>query len=261
MIYDDIVTENALRERIIAELDGTYDLVHVDYRDQLNDDQVGMLVAGDHEDLWESTFEFESEWRHHGVQYVIDDIRSRLSDDERRAFDAIDEDIRDIIRDRDTSRWFDQLVRQTPDPILRLPAIGEDFATLLDSDEPDWAEVFAELGVPDTAGNREVIQRLVRETPSSVLMGYWLVTLDLSFINKLADDDDVLIVSPTLILGNPFTGAYTCDESRLEGAIVVKRGDLRTDRQAFGYSAAEVYGGLDASRYECDARVVAPVEV
>lgn len=71
---------------------------------------------------------------------------------------------------------------------------------------------------------------------------------DESIRKEILDEFDVdeelidALTSPTIILGNPFTGAYS-DAVFEDCSIIVKRSDLKTDKSAFGYGADEVFGG------------------
>lgn len=251
---EDAVAAQALFERIVAEdLKGSYDLIYIDYRDGLSEEQAGFIVAGDYERLWESFESWEPDSRADGVQWEIDELCGHLSVEDQRLFGLIADDVRLEIGNRDSGAWVRELIRNTPDPLLRVPAVSEDDAGKVDRDDP--GTVLDIVGFARTEANLEAVAKVLRETPSDVLMGYWIFRVDLEHIYALRDEDDILVVNPHLVMGNPFTGAYTCDIQRLEGAVVVPRADLRTDKDAFGYSCHEVYGGLGGD-FDSEIRVI-----
>lgn len=259
MIYDDIVNEHARAEaadalltRIIDGLDQSYDLIYIDRGDRLSDDQAALIVAGDMEKVWESFEHWESDARWEGVRYELDQIKHRLQPEDQELFEDIEDEVRYAIQDRETGTWFEDLVGATPDPILRVVAVSEDEASDVQRDDP--AGLLRILGVPDGPANLAAAESLLANTPSEVFMGYWLFSADLLQISRLDEDAQIVVVNPYLVMGNPFTGAYSTIE-RIEGVALVPRGELRTDRGAFGYSVDECYGGLGGS-FDCEIRVL-----
>jgi hypothetical protein len=240
----------------------------VDYRDQLTDTQVDALVRGD-DDWLEESYEFESDSRYDSAKQIIGD----LSDDIIREWgeevgtdlgfiaralkDDVDEwdEVRFEIEERDTGGWVETLVRHTPNVLLRITALDEDHAYSFEEVTAD--RVLEDLGLPATPGNVETVNYvLVNASPEySVLLGYWIVSADVSDIYKLAHDvTEVEIVNPYLYLGNPFSGSGFISEKPVEGVVRVKRDELRTDSDAFGYSVDEIYGGLRPSDFEAEVR-------
>ncbi len=95
----------------------------------------------------------------------------------------------------------------------------------------------------------------------SVLMGYWIVGADVETLYDLGSDvKQVTITNPHLYLGNPSSGTGFISEEPFEGTVTVDRGDLRTDKDAFGYSVESIYGGLNASQFEAEITPVVPQE-
>jgi hypothetical protein len=265
-----------LADEIIKRLDKSYDLVYVDYRDQLTDTQASALVRGN-EGWLDESWEFESESKYESAKQLIDDLAREVIDewgDEADAdltfvLDAFKDDVEEWSRvrfeveDRDTGAWVEQLVRQTPSVLLRIGAIDEDHAYSFEQVTAD--RVLKDLGLPATRANVKTVGYvLANATPEySVLMGYWIVGADLSSIYELAHDvKEVEIVNPYLYLGNPFAGSGFISEQPIEGVVRVRREDLRTDRNAFGYAVGEIYGGLCPSDFEAEIRPVRqPTEV
>lgn len=253
-------------DEIIERLDKSYDLVYVSQDDQLTETQVAKLIRGDSEWIDES-WEWECDAKYESVKQII----ANLSTDVIREWngqadadldfisEAFEEDVdewdrvRFTIEERDDGSWVEQLVNQTPNVLLRISAIDEDHGYSFEEVTP--GRVLADLHIEPTEGNVEVIERTLAEcSPEySVLMGYWIVGADVSDIERLGYDQDteVEIKNPYLYLGNPFAGSGFISEQPLEATVRVKRSELRTDEDAFGYAVDEVYGGLNASSFEC----------
>lgn len=237
----------------IERLDKSYDLVYVDYRDSLSDGQVAAIVRGDWESFDDSFADWESDARWESVQYVI---KETFTDDEWDALSPDDQDaVRETIEDRDTSNFVAQLVRQTPDPLLRINVVDEDNAWSFEQVTAD--EVLAQVGLDATADNVAAVDyALANASPEfSVLLGYWIVSVDLGALYAAMDAKTVTIRNPYLYLGNPFSGSGFITEDALTGTVTVPRDELRTDRDAFGYSVDEIYGGLNASGFAADIEI------
>jgi hypothetical protein len=266
-------TVKKLAKAIIASLDPKYDLVYIDRGDQLTDTQAAALVNGDDETLWSELEEFESDARHVGIQEALkgalDEIITRWENEDgedytdlRRQFGDSKHlaTVEEALTDRDSGDWIRELVEATPAALLRIIAIEEDDAYNNEAVEPEAA--LLKVGLPNTEANRRIMaETLANASPEfSILMGYWIVGADLAQIYDLGDATQVSITNPHLYLGNPFAGSGFISEEAFEGVVIVDRGDLRTDKDAFGYSVADVYGGLSASSYEADIKPVVPQE-
>lgn len=234
----------------IERLDKSYELVYVDYRDELSDEQVAAIVRGDIDSLWESIDEWENESRWEGARYVIGDT---FSDEEWESLTRDEqEEVRVAIEERDSSDVIGQLIRHTSDPLLRISCVDEDRAWSFEPVTPD--EVLAQVGLEATEHNVKAVDyALANASPEfSVLMGYWIVSVDLATLYAAPEGATVTIENPHLYLGNPFAGSGFITEEPLEGTVTVPREELRTDKDAFGYAVDEVYGGLSASQFHAD---------
>lgn len=280
-------------DEIIKRLQPKYDLVYVDQRDELSDSQVAALVRGDE---WiDESWEWESDQRYESAKYIIDDLASDVirewdaETDADLAFvvDAFKHDaeewdrVRFEIEERDTGNWVEQLIRTSPRVLLRVNVLDEDHAYSYEDVKP--RRVLKDIGMPATRANVETVDRTLAEcSPEfSVLLGYWIVGADLDDIYELPMPDltdhehcvemgrcwqdrdpcpalegNIEIVNPYLYLGNPFSGSGFISERPIEGVVTVKREDLRTDKDAFGYPVDEIYGGLRASDFEATIRPV-----
>lgn len=263
-------TMKALGDQLIAGLDREYDLIYVAHDDKLTDKQVAAITRGDSEALWESTWEWESDCRYQSAKEIIerdakDIVREWESendedyDDLVDAFEGTDEwdRVRYEIDDRDSGQWMRDLINATPRVLLRISVLDEDHAYSFEDVSP--ARVLHDVGLPITDGNVKVMDATLAEcSPEfSVLLGYWIVGADVGQLYDLPADDDaeVEIVNPHLYLGNPFAGSGFISENAFTGTVRVRREDLRTDKDAFGYAVTEVYGGLRASDFEAEIRI------
>lgn len=263
-----------LADEIIKRLDKSYDLVYVSYDDRLTDTQVSALVRGD--DWIDESWEFESDSKYEATKQIIGDLANEIvhewsaeADDADLDFllDALKDEIEEWdrirfeIEDRDTGSWVEQLVAHTPNVLLRINVIDEDHSYSYEEITP--RRVLKDLALRATKANIETVNYvLANASPEfSVLMGYWIVGADVSDISELPHDPEaeVEIVNPYLYLGNPFSGSGFISERPLEGIVRVKRDELQTDGDAFGYAVNEIYGGLRTSDFECEIRATKEV--
>lgn len=252
------VDTEKLLEHYVDQLQDSYELVYIDYRDQLTDWQVDWLLSGDHEAFFDDTAEFEHANREAGIDYVVNEL---VPDEEVR--DDLDAagvlvQLREEIGERDTSDWITNLAEQTPDVLLRINCISEDDAFAFTPVTPE--QVLTAVGLAHTPGNVQIVRdALAGCSPEhSVLMGYWIVGADVATLLNLLPSchHEVEIVNPHLYLGNPVMGSGWITEKPLEGVVRVELDELRTDKAALGYSVDEIYGGLNASSFQAEIRPV-----
>jgi hypothetical protein len=165
----------------------------------------------------------------------------------------------DTVRERDRSTWFDTLVTQHGAALLRVPIATMDEDAGLSFTRITPEKFLALLGFTRTDANMNLAADVINNTSPehSVAIGYALVGVELDSVNALPTDGQVIIRNPHVWLGNPFTGSGWCD-GPFTGSLVVNRGDLRTDKDAFGYSWTEVVGGTSASYYAGEITSVSP---
>lgn len=236
-----------IAELMIADLDKSYELVYVDYRDQLDDEQVEALVANDWETLWQSTAEWESDSQWESVWQIVEQLRKDLdvTDEEWDAFRedmSAFEEVRDEIHQRETGDWVRELAAHTGQVLLRIASpITEDDS--LSYREVHPYELLWRLGLRATRVNLDQAAEIIDNTSTeySVAMGYWLASVDVVDVYDLTyEAEKVRIKNPGFWLGNPFAGSGWAGQ--FEGEIVVDRSELRCDKAAFGYSWQEVCG-------------------
>lgn len=269
-------TSQDLANAIIDGLEQSYDLVYVDYRDELTDKQVAFVVNGDEASLFESLEEFESESRWNSVKQITEELQREViagwqDEDPDADFTRLDddfcgsdewEDVRSEVEARDKSDWLKQLISQSGRVLLRINCIDEDNGFAFQEVNP--LEVLSKVGIEPTEQNeRTVADTLLECSPEySVLLGYWIVGADLEALYALAEDAEVEveITDPYLYLGNPFSGTGYIAERPLVGKVRVKREDLRSDKDAFGYSINEIFGGVSTSSFEAEIHAVDTTE-
>lgn len=265
-------TIETLGQAVTEEMDAEYTLVYVEQGQTLPADVVAAIVRGDNE--WETDGgERLIEWAGHvawnSACDAVDELAKEIvrrweredSTDETDAdYDELLEnewpgsDERqtaiDTIRERDRSDWEGELVRSYGAVLLRvtIPTMTED-AHL--GGTPMTHEEFLDLlGFEHTEENMKLAGDVVdNASPEhSMIMGYAVIGVDLDVIDQLPADGQVEIRNPHVWLGNPFAGSGWCD-GPFTGTLTVNRDDLRTDKDAFGYSWGEVVGGTYASDY------------
>lgn len=249
-------------DQVWAALETTYDLIYVHYDDRLNDEQVGYILEGDYESLWESTWDWESDAQHEGAQYVLDeiyrDIHRDHAEEYRELFDAdVCDDYRDAheedlyltIRERDNGDWFKQLAGQTPALLCRVML----------SEQEDWTEesILSTLGYTPHAENVHAA-RVMMENAGVGYYGlnlYATFTVEVADMLDLADDDVIELESPYILLFDSWNGAGF--DAKLDGTVKVKRSDIRTDKQLGGYGWDDT-AGVVTSAYTVDYRILKP---
>ncbi len=124
MLDEEAKSERAAAARLvlakaIAEIPENLELTFVEYDDKLTNEQVAELLTGENETSIDTLDEWESENRHHGEQYQINEIRESLDDEERDLLDDVEDELREALWEADKSDPFGDLIRRTPDKWLR----------------------------------------------------------------------------------------------------------------------------------------------
>lgn len=102
---------------LIGRLDAKYELVYVDYRDELLSDQIKHIMNNDMDSLWDSLAEYESESTWYGVEAVLE---YTFSAEELGELSDEDKDLLvETIRERDNSDFLSGLLRNTSDVLVR----------------------------------------------------------------------------------------------------------------------------------------------
>jgi hypothetical protein len=269
-------TVEALGTTVEEELSDSYTLVYVGQGDELPEDVAAALVKG--ENPWETVGgERLAEWADDvswtaacgAVDELAGDIVQRWErEDDADYADLIDGDwpgsderINAIhtVQDRDASTWFETLVSSYGAVLLRvgIPTMNEDAGLSYTPVTP--AAFLDRLGFEHTENNLTVAAEVVdNASPEfSVAIGYALIGVELTELAGLPEKGRVQLHNPHVWLGSPFSGSGWCGDEAFTGTLTVDRRDLRTDKDAFGYSWDQVCGGTDASYFAGSLTLVA----
>jgi hypothetical protein len=268
-----------LKAAVTAELDPAYTLVYREQGDTLPDDVVAAMVSGAPE--WEtdggerlSEWAGEIEWKasHETADQLAGDIVDRWEREDgadltrvRSEWEDSSErdDVATDIRERADAQWFTDLVNDHGKVLLRvaIPAMNEDAALSGTRVTPErFLQLLDFAEREDNLTNAaEVVDNASPEYNTAI--GYALISVDLSVFLTMPAEPDVKVdlVDPHVWLGSPFSGSGWCSESAFTGTLTVTRGDLATDKDAFGYSWGDVVGGVNPSDFEGSLVVVPPV--
>lgn len=226
---------DTFRERVEAAVPTWQrDLVYVDYRDQLMDDQLEQMIHGEWpDDDWAS----ESRWI--SANELADQLISdgEFTDDER-------DDLVEAIQELDTSDPFAQLARNTGLVLFRFSPHEDDMAWLDEElDDPDAA--CEALGLAPEF--RDVVAKILPEIAGYRAEGGGWFGASIVFRADAADmiayGTHVTVKDPFVWLTNPWSGNGYGEVA--EGlSITLAKADVHVDRYAWGYGAHDVFGGL-----------------
>ena len=232
------------------------ELVHVDYRDSLTDEQSEWYVTGDMDKLFDSILEWESDTRWDGADWYIDELVRHIQKDSPD-FDPNEEwaeNVRDTLMDLDESDILGDLAANTYDRIT----VGK---WVIGEDEAEWGlhsvdGLIEALGVPDTADNRAVAAELIADAPTDLGMAfsaYQVAPADLHGLNV----DRAAISSRWLPVcyGNPFTGGYWAGAFDMGATVNVPLSELRLVNRMMAYGPSEVYGEFPYT-LKCETELV-----
>lgn len=223
-------------KRAIDALPEKTDLVYVDYRDQLTEEQVRALLARDNEALWESLDTFESDSRHNGVMYLLgealddEDEREALRDDDE-AWESFQQEC----WDRDQSDFLGDLIRNTPDPMVKYDLDHEVTPGSWAMDEDEITEEMrgiAKAAGIDFATNHAALRTLVVEAS----YGGSLHVLHRSDLADLRDAKRAVFTDPYLLVHDTMNGSG--DMEPIKGEVTVEIGEdtLRLDAGRMSWS-------------------------
>jgi hypothetical protein len=271
------MTGNTNRNRTIAELgqavtdelNERYSLVDTYPGQEIPADVVAAIVRGGN--LWETDggerlTAWADEELHSGACRAVDelarDITGRWEREDGTDHSVLldkwevsterDEAVHEVC-DRDISPWYTELVNAHGKVLLRvgIAAMNEDAGL---SFTPMSPQKFLDLlGFAHTPQNlvhaAEVVGNASPE--HTVAIGYALLGVELSELDKLPADPEAVVElrDPHVWLGSPFAGSGWCSEESFTGTLTVRRGDLLTDADAFGWSWEKVVGGVKPSDF------------
>ena len=221
------------------------ELVHVDYRDSLTDEQAEWYVTGDMENLFNSTLEWECDNRWYGADWYIGELVRHIQKDspDFEPDDDWEEDVRDTLMDLDESDILGDLVKNTYKSVTVCK-------WLIDEDEAKWGlhsvdELIKALGVPDTADNRAVAARLIADAPTDLGMAFSAYEVSPADLHGLqADRAGIRSYWLPVCYGNPFTGGYFAGAFDLGAPVTVPLSELTPESHFMHYGPSEVFGGF-----------------
>lgn len=219
-----MVPEDMYRH-LVARLPEKMQLVHTQRGDRLTDSQVEELLKGDYPD---SLSEWEWDTTNEAVRLMAEELLEEFDPEDVADFKASDwhEHLLEVLRDMESGEWFNELLRNTPSPIFRVPA----------GDFEEWAvESLAEhLGIA-LVFNSGALTAILRESYPPYSPS-WVFTLD--DLKGIFQAKKITVKDPHLWLGNPYSGNGWME--RIVGEVTIE--NLTTDSRAFGYGAGEVFG-------------------
>lgn len=241
---------DVLTAKVDELLKDEYDLIYVDYDDELSKEQTRALAGGDWDEFWSLTWDWEGEARWTGADYEMEDLIRKLESDNPELLDAIDEHrdeleeyTRDEIMERDSGSWLDQLIDRTGPIDCMLPLIGEDDAKW--GEERNPLDILKALGVDETPKNIALAEEVFYNAPTDLGMAWVVFPMELRDLMR-SDSEPITVDKFIVCYGNPFVGGYW--------SVVFKGHKIDTYRSEimfdgdWGYSLQEVYG-TDATAY------------
>lgn len=219
------------------------ELIHVNYRDSLTDEQAEWYVTGDIDSVLDSLLDWECEARWHGTEWYIDELVSDIQR-ESPGFEPGDDWldlVRDTLMDLDESDALGQLAALTYDSVTVCQwLIGEDNAVWgLHSVEG----LLKALRVPDTPDNRAVADELIANAPTDLGMAFSAYEVSPADLHGVPVDR-AAIRSRWLPVcyGNPFTGAYHVGAFDMGASVDVPLSELTPENNFVQWGPTEVYG-------------------
>lgn len=235
---------DVLTAKIDELLKDEYDLIYPDYCDELSEEQVRALASGDWDEFWALTRDWESEARWNGANYEMEDLVCELESSNPDLLEAIDEHrdeleeyARDIIMDRDSGEWLDELISWSAPLDCMLPLIGEDDAKW--GEERNPLDILKALGVDETPENIALAEEVFYNAPTDLGMAWVVFPMGLRDLMRSAPEP-ITVNKLIVCYGNPFTGGYW--------SVVFKGHKIDTYRSEitfdgdWGYPLQEVYG-------------------
>jgi hypothetical protein len=259
-----------LLDEATEDLDETYQLVYVDYRDQLDSKAIDAMLSGDTEEFFSLFSDWESEQQWSGAEYHEKDLVDTILHRWARADNEFDPDVlrdlwegseaqdslREEIRARDSSDWVRDLARNTPAVLFRIRASDDDFDCNWADDDPQTAEeLCAWVKLPADERNVKAAQSIIDNAQTFGVL-YFLVTVDVLDLVRAPEGASIEFTDPHVLLSNPYAGDG--HEEQLFGKVTVPVSEVKTDAGQFGYSWMEI-AGVYVSAYASEYRVVAPV--
>lgn len=243
----DKAAAQALYDATVAELKERYDLVYIDYRDELSDEDVQNLLNGEVDKVEERLEEYTSENRHRGAEYEVEQL---LTDEQRELLEEHDllYDLQDEIKDRDESDPIRDMLRNTPQKLMTVDLDHEvpDY-TLREDDEFEQilADIAEAAGI-ELAANRDALAEMVGNASyGGRLMVIWYGDAEAAIGATKATWTD-----PSLLVYNGWNGSGF--DGEVKGSVTrdLKAGDIVLDSTRGRYSWEQI-AGVHRPAYSC----------
>ncbi|QNL30609.1 hypothetical protein SEA_SPEEDDEMON_1590 [Gordonia phage SpeedDemon] len=269
---------NAVRhevERILSQVQSgghKFHLVYIDYRDELNNDQIAEYmdegyVDSIHESDWYLDARYDAAMSEMDDLFRVNDVMvdedeyltgAELRDIDNDLFD----ELRFAVEEYDESDIEKQLISNTPDQLFRI-RLADDARTRDvidaqdDADPTAWLDVASEVledaGIPVTSSNMVSLRDICAEQYHYGGALVALVYLDIATARALEEHGGT-ISQPEVWVHDAWNGAAYGDTFDTE--IEIPAGRVRLDANAGGYSIDGICG-LVRSAFRADVKVAA----
>jgi hypothetical protein len=248
----------ALLRQAIADLpDHTY-LQEIDVRDSLSDQQVAKLLVGKRDELVEELYDWFLDQGADATNSYLDDVVPDADDRELLGeFDLLGR-LEDEIGRRNQSDPLRELMKHTPDPLLRVD-LGHDVEPGLSFDGEDAlsdaARDLAEAAGIGLVVNRKAIDELLLNASYGGRLKV-LVAMDLaSLVDALnaGIPQWITFTDPTLLIYDGLNGSGM--EAQVRGTVIrpMVASDLCLD--AGPYSWSDIVGGISRGNYDTSVEI------
>lgn len=275
---EDVSDVDAAYARALEALPDKVQLVFVDYREELSDEQIQKQFNG--EAPWDDSDldEWHSENRYQGAietikEYVDADDIEILRSDTSTPIDKFDE-LRFEVEERDTSDPFADILRHTPHKLMRY-AIGVESSVQWNSSEEEIEEnvqaIYTALGLDpvlpaaEMAKAAEAIRGMLTEGYDGPVYVYWYGDVEplIKAANNYTGDTEGTVKaqtitwdSPALLVLNGMQGSGMDTAFPWKVTLPFNRDNLKLDARGIGngYSWEEVCGPVP-SAYACEVTI------
>lgn len=223
-------------------LDNSYSLVYVDYRDSIEDFKIleQMVQDGNTQALYENNDTWISDNQFDSASEVIKELKANHPD----MSDEDEEDIQSYIYDHDDSTPEADLMRNTPSEYFYYSLGLDDNGMELEGGDPDKIRIDAiikRLGIDDAA-MRKVAEDVILESGYG---GQWVILFE-DHIEDMLDDGNVIEFGPKVELCLMNRGNGSGYSVALGRTLTFKfdRSNLHCDRGAPGYNFTNEVCGM-----------------
>jgi hypothetical protein len=258
-----ILTPAEILESAITALSDRYSLAYVDYRDELDADQVAQILSGHWDSVAERMWEGWADQRWTSTMEIMKEVCADLADDDnpdplsilRRDDDCYDA-LRWAIEERDDSDIMRDLIRNTPRMLFRY-SLNLDVGSLYDgNDETEEAKAIAEAAGIDYETNRAALATILGNSSGGSLYVLWYgdaqTLVDPTLSVEWRDETFTIAwENPSLLVLNGWEGSGYAES--IVGTVTVPFDPkaLRVDSASGGGYGWNDVAGVYCPAYEC----------